>query len=175
MHDEEVLEITIERQGKGAEQQFLVHCTGVIAANDGAIGYTARGLLIMDRLLAAYPDVRVEPIPNDYDTLNVTPGTQLGWAEVRGIDLCRIILQWEPLMVEIGSGPGMREILLRTSRQLQPEEKAALHAELRIVAKLLTEFHGGSPLYSLVPTLGTPTVAHTVLLRFLQARNATRG
>lgn len=175
MHDREVLDITIERHGTGGQQWFTVHCTGTTTVKGGRIVYTERGKRIQERLRAAFPTADIAWLNTSQDGLTVKDGIHSGWSDVRSIDLYRVILQWEPLFVESGPGPHLREIQMRTSRPLYEREVALLQSELHLVATLVIPNYGGSPLYRIVPELGKPTVANTVLLRFLYARNASRG
>jgi len=175
MHDdnEELPDTTIERHGKGAAQIFFVHCADVATIDSAA--FTDRGMLIRERLLTAYPDARVSVTDQGPHLLRMTDRAQPGWGEIRTIDLYRHILEWDELVVELGHAGPFREVRMRTSRPLYPQEVELLRADHQLVVKLVTEDFGDNPLYSLVPELGAPTVPNPVLMRFLHARNASRG
>jgi len=164
-------DVTIERHGTGADQWFTIHYSDTTAARGGRIIVTAHGKTIRARLDAAYPQADITAKgPNG---LTIRGGTQHGWADVRSLDLYRVVLEWDPLLVETGPGPNLRETQLRTNRPLHPREMEVIRAE-RVTITLLDKNYGGSPLYSLVPELGAST-GITVLLRLLGARNVPRG
>lgn len=172
----ELPDIDIERHGTGGEQWFTIHCANnVTTVRGGRIVSTAHGELIHHRLQAAYPDARIQPRAIGHDKLKIEAGTQQNWDEVRRIHLYRIIMDWEQLTVEIGAGPNFREIQVRTSRLLYGQEMVELHTELHVIATLITDNYGGSPLYSLVPELGKPSTSTTQLARFLGVRSTARG
>lgn len=152
--------LAIIREGNGTAQYFMITHSHDIASE------------VCEALLAAFPGITIRAEPNG--ALEITSGNYDRWSDLHTVDLYRAALSWEELRVEIHRGPYFRELHMRTSRPLHPQEVVVLAQELHLAAALLTLDYGGSPLYQLVPHLGCADVSALQIQQTLAAKDANK-
>jgi hypothetical protein len=164
-------DITVERQDTRTSHWFSIDHQNLTSSEGGHTVCTPTGQLIQDRLNRAFRGVFVRLVSRTRLCVEKGNLQDQDWDKIRMIDLCRVILAWDRLLVEIGPGPNFRQFHLRTNRPLYELEMKMLVLELKVAATLVSDNYGGSHLYSLVPLLGV-ALNEAKVVQYLQGEIA---